>query len=195
MTQDTNQNPLAFSCACGTVQGHLSPDGAKVGTHVECYCADCRANELLHNQPDPAPEAVRLLQISPDALTVTQGAEHLCPIRLSPRGILRWHASCCKTPIANSLPNPKLPFAGVRTAVFADPSTFGKVRVKAFIPQPGKQPRTKGAMLMVISMFKRMGAALLSGAWRNTPFFDTDTGKPIAEVKLLSKEERAPLYR
>ncbi len=195
MTEKTEPNPLAFSCACGSVEGVLSLDGAKAGTHVECYCADCRANELLHAQPDPAPGAVRLLQVSPDAITVTKGREHLRPIRLTPRGILRWHASCCNTPIANSLPNPKLPFAGVRTANFADPTYFGKIRVKAFMPQPGKPPRTQGAVMMVIAMFKRMGTSLLSGAWRKTPFFDTDTGKPIAEVKLLSKEECAPLYR
>lgn len=195
MTSETPPNPLAFSCACGKFQGTLSTEGAKAGTHVACFCADCRANEVVHGKNDPAPDPVRLLQIAPEAIKIAQGAEYLRPMRLSSRGILRWYASCCNTPIANTLGKPGLPFAGIRTALFSDPDHFGRVRVQAFVPQAGKPPRTKSALPMVMALFKRMGASRLSGSWRDTPFFDVDTGKPVAEIKVLSKEERASLPR
>lgn len=192
---DTLQNPLAFSCACGTLKGHLSSVGAKAGTHVECFCADCRANEVFHGQPDPAPNAVRLLQLSPETISIDHGSEQLRVLRLSKRGILRWYAGCCGTPIANTLASPKLPFAAIRTALFADPDQFGKIRVQAFLPTPGKPPHTKGAMGMILGLFKRMGASRLSGSWRQTPFFDVQTQDPVAEVKILTDDERNRLPR
>lgn len=193
MATETTENPLAFSCSCGSLRGYLTSEGAQAGTHVACHCADCRANEVYHNLPDPAPEPVRLLQISPEAITITQGAEHLRVLRLTRRGIFRWYAGCCGTPIANTLASAKLPFAGMRTALFENPDHFGKIRVEAFVPQPGKPPRTKGALPMVLSLFKRMGAARLSGRWRDTPFFDAETGEPVAAVEVLSKDARAAL--
>ncbi|MEM6374247.1 MAG: hypothetical protein AAF727_15935 [Pseudomonadota bacterium] len=33
--------------------------------------------------------------------------------------------------------------------------------------------------------------ARLTGAWKNTPFFDTETLQPVAEIKVLSRAERA----
>lgn len=195
-TESSSPNPLAFSCTCGAVQGHITPDGAKAGTHVACFCADCRANELYHDQPDPAPGPVHLLQVAPESLTFTKGAEHLQIMRLSPRGIFRWYAGCCGTPLANTLASPKLPFAGVRTSVFQDPEQFGKVRVQSFVPTtPGKPPQTKGALGMVFSLVKRMGTSLMSGGWRQSPFFDAETGKPAAPITVLTKEERDALTR
>lgn len=185
----------AFSCRCGALAGHVSALGVKAGTRIACHCADCRANELYHGQPDPAPEPVDLFQLAPDTITIAQGAEQLQAIRLGPRGPLRWYAACCGTPFANTLARPGLPFAGMRADLFDDKTALGKRRAEAFIPQAGKPPRTKGAGVMAWGILTRMLSSRLSGRWRQSPFFDETTGKPVAEVRLLGKEERAPLYR
>ncbi|KIC34509.1 DUF6151 family protein [Leisingera sp. ANG-S5] len=185
---------LAFSCNCGALRGEVAAQGIKTGTRVVCYCADCRANELYHGQPDPAPDPVDLFQLAPDTITITQGADHLKALRLGPRGPLRWFASCCGTPFANTLAKPGLPFAGMRSDLFQDKSALGKIRARAFIPAPGKQARTKGGGAMAWGILSRMITARLSGRWKETPFFDAETGKPVAEPQLISKTERAKLY-
>ena len=183
-----------FSCNCGALCGEVSAEGIKGGTRVVCYCPDCRANELYHGQPDPAPDPVDLFQLSPHSITVTAGAGHLKAIRLGPRGPLRWYAACCGTPFANTLAKPGLPFAGMRADLFEDKSTLGKIRAKAFIPASGKQSRTKGGGVMAWGILSRMITARLSGRWKETPFFDAETGKPVAAPELLSKEQRSKLY-
>ncbi|MEX0305048.1 MAG: DUF6151 family protein [Leisingera sp.] len=183
-----------FSCDCGALCGKVSAEGVKGGTRVVCYCPDCRANERFHGRPDPAPDPVDLFQLSPDSIAITQGAEHLKAIRLGPRGPLRWYASCCGTPFANTLAKPGLPFAGMRSDLFEDKDALGKVRAKAFIPAPGKQSRTKGGGVMAWGILSRMITGRLSGRWRETPFFDTDSGQPVSEPETLSKEQRTQLY-
>jgi len=46
---------------------------------------------------------VALYQTRPDCVHIDDGAEHLACLRLSPKGLLRWYASCCDTPLANTL--------------------------------------------------------------------------------------------
>ena len=183
-----------FACNCREFQGHVSAHGVKSGTRVVCYCPDCRANELYHGQPDPAPDPVDLFQLSPDTITITKGVEYLALMRFSPKGTLRWYASCCGTPFANTLAKPTLPFAGLRADMFADKTALGKIKAKAFIPQAGKPAKTKGAAGMALGIISRMITSRLSGRWRETPFFNVETGKPVAKAEMPSKEERAKLY-
>ncbi len=188
--ENSPTSPLAFQCSCGTLRGTLSQEAARAGTRLACFCADCRAAQLYLGQPDPAQNGVQLLQTSPEAITLTAGHDQLRLLRLSPKGLMRWYAGCCNSPVANTLASPRLPFVGIQVANFDTPAVFGKTRVQAFMPQPaGKPPRTKGAIGMVISMFRRMGASLLSGKWRDTPFFDCTTGDPVCQAKIPSKEE------
>lgn len=84
-------------------------------------CDDCqsyayqmdRADDIL----DPS-GGTELYQTTLSNITITQGAEHLGCLRLSPKGLMRWYAGCCDTPIANTLPRHKVPFAGVVHSFF-----------------------------------------------------------------------------
>ncbi|MDE4061289.1 MULTISPECIES: DUF6151 family protein [Phaeobacter] len=193
MASEQDHSGRAFSCSCGTMQGYITPEALKSGTHIACFCADCRANELYHHRPDPAPGPVALFQMSPDGIHITQGAEELRLMRLSPKGLFRWYAGCCGMPFANTLAKPGLPFAGMRTNLFDQPEIFGKIRTRAFEPQPGRPPRTKGAGTMVYALFRRMITARLSGKWKETPFFEIETGRPVSEPIVLSKADRDAL--
>jgi len=186
--------PIPFRCACGTVHGHLAPAGIQSGTHVDCFCADCRANELLHHQPDPAPGAVDLFQMAPDAIRFAAGFDRLSVIRLGPKGLLRWYATCCDTPMFNTLARPTLPFAAIRTACLDAPERLGPLRGHGFVPQPGGKSKHQGGLAVVGGILRRALSGRLSGRWRDTPFFDVETGSPSAPVRVLSREERAALY-
>ncbi|MGR3621697.1 DUF6151 family protein [Pseudophaeobacter sp.] len=184
---------LEFSCNCGSFAGHISPEAQKTGVRLLCFCPDCRAGELHHQQPDPV-EGVDLFQLAPHGITITQGAEHLRLLRLGPNGLFRWYAGCCGTPVANTLKKPTLAFAGLRSDLFENKDALGKVVARANMPQPGKPPRSTGMIRMVYGIFSRMITARLSGLWRQTPFFDVETGTPVAEPEVLTKEARARLY-
>lgn len=190
---DPQHSAVAFGCACGSLRGHLSPEALRAGTRVICHCADCRAGELYHGQPDPQDSGVDLLQISPHMIEITSGAQHLSLLQLSPRGLYRWYAGCCGTPLCNTLKSPKLPFAGVLVRRLDDPSVLRPAKVRAFVPQAGRPPRHYGAGRMTYGLVFRMATALLSGKWRQTPFFDTATGKPSAQPLVITKEQRAAL--
>lgn len=185
-----NRSPLTFSCDCGTVTGRLSP---VQGNHVVCYCADCRAAELFLNRDDPAPGPVDLFQTLPETISFSNGVAQIAAFRLSPRGPIRWYASCCKTPLFNTLASPKLPFCAIHSARLSDPSRIGRVTIRSFAPQPGGKRKTEGAARMVWSVLGRMAAARISGRWRHTPFFD-DSGSPVAAPELISRDIRDTLY-
>lgn len=186
--------PHTFSCTCGALQGHISDEGARAGIRLGCYCRDCRAAKLYFGQPDPAPGPVDLFETTPDAIVLTQGNQHLGLFRLSPRGAMRWYATCCNTLMFNSLTKPRLAFAGVQADRLSDPDRLGPITAQVFIPQPGGKSKHKGATKMAWGIARNMLAAQLSGSWRQTPFFDIETSEPVAKALIPSKEERAALY-
>ncbi len=186
--------PSAFSCTCGKLRGHISPAGPKTGLHLVCHCRDCHAAQRYLGQSAHAQDGVDLFQTSPDTIKLETGIEHLAILRLSPKGPFRWYASCCNTPMFNTLSRPGLAFVTVLLATIANPEIFGPVRAQSFVPQPGGSPKHINGGRMVLGVLTRMVAARLSGRWKQTPFFDLETGKPIAPVHLIDREERKALY-
>ncbi|WP_235216134.1 DUF6151 family protein [Ruegeria halocynthiae] len=158
------------------------------------FCHDCRAAQLYFGQPDPAPGPVDVLQTNPEEIKFDSGAEHLALMRLSPKGALRWYASCCNTPLATTSRTPKFPFAGFIVNRIPDPSGLGPITTRGFVPRPnGKQSHEKLGPA-IIGLLTRVAKSRLSGSWKDTPFFNPDTGKPVAEPIIPSKAERAALY-
>jgi hypothetical protein len=127
-------------------------------------------------------------------LTLTKGQEHLACLRLSPRGLMRWYAGCCNTPMFNTLLSPKLAFVGIVTDCLNDAEPLGKPVCQAFVPQPKGGRAHKGTLRLVLPLASRLLSARLSGTWRDTPFFD-DNGKPVEKARVLTREERAAAAR
>lgn len=195
MARDAHSTaPLEFACSCGKLHGHIAAAALPSGAQVECYCRDCRAAELYLNQPDPAPGPVDIFQTTPDAITILEGGEYLGLLRLSPRGAMRWYATCCDSPLFNTASGPKIPFTGVRVPRISTPDRIGPVLGKAFVPKPGGKTAHEGLGRLIWKLLPGILGARLSGRWRQTPFFDVETGKPVVSAKIPSKEERAALY-
>lgn len=186
---------LAFSCKCGALCGSITDHARRRGTHLICHCKDCRAAELFHNRPDPAPNGVALFQTVPDAISISRGRDQLALMRMSPKGVMRWYARCCGTPMFNTLARPQLPFVGILANCIPERDRLGRVQAVGFMPTPGAgAPRHKGAMFMVWRLMIRMIASRLSGRWKETPFFDIETGNPSQPAIVLTKEQRRTLY-
>lgn len=184
---------IGFSCSCGEVAGQVDVPSPSAGNHIVCHCPDCRASAIHLGQPDPGAEnGTELWQTAPDHVTILQGADRLAIQQLSPKGLYRWYASCCNTPLFSTLRKPRLAFVGLNANRLDDTAPLGPLIGHAFLPGgPGKTYRHEGFNRIGMRIARMMLAANLSGRWRQTPFFD-ETGKATAPTHVISKEEHKP---
>lgn len=119
-------------------------------------------------------------------------------MRLTEKGLLRWYAACCNTPIGNTLHTPKLSFIGlVHNCLENDApplrDSFGPVR--AWVNTNGAKgepkPKVAGQGPVIWWFLTRVLQARLNGAYKRTPLFRADTGMPVVTPRILSSEERA----
>lgn len=138
-----------------------------------------------------------LIQVLPSNIEITTGHEYIACLRLSPKGLHRWFAECCHTPIANTIGTPKMPLAGMWRPLFEDTTAFGPVVTHGFTkmaqPAPDAPRKDKGLARMLGGLIKRSLSAYLSGTARQSPFFGPD-GSPVSEPKVISPQERQAAY-
>ena len=100
---------IAFRCRCGKLQGEIEPAAAYL--RAVCYCSDCQAfARALDREKDALDPngGTDVVALRPDGLRFTAGREQVTCLSLSPKGLLRWHSACCRTPFANTPREPKL---------------------------------------------------------------------------------------
>ncbi|WP_411886806.1 DUF6151 family protein [Polaromonas sp. YR568] len=190
-------------CQCGTLRGHVS--------HTElvcrgiCYCKDCqayahflgKAGEILDEMGGS--DVVATL---PQHVTFSQGIESLACMSLSDKGMLRWYASCCNTPIGNTARDFKVSHVGLLHNCLRDPSAslddaFGPVRMRVGMKSAKGSPKAMAASttVSILRFMARLVRARLDGSYKNTPFFDPETGTPRVSPKVLTPDERARLMQ
>ncbi len=180
---------LGFACKCGRLRGEITDVSPSAYTNVICHCQDCRAAYTHLGLADPA--KVGILQTTQDRVHVTEGGENLRVFRHSPKGALRWYATCCDTPLFYTPVKARLVHVGVNTDRLDAPEALPDAKVEGFIPQPGGKVKHKGAARMVTRMVSRMAAKNLSGEWRGSPFFEEDGTTPKVPPQVLTREQRA----
>jgi hypothetical protein len=195
---------IELGCRCGEIHGSargVSPDAVN---RVVCYCDDCQA--FLHHlgRADllDAHGGTDVVQVAPNVVAFDKGTEQIACVRLSKKGMYRWYASCCQTPLGNTL-TPSVPFIGMPVEVFRGApdamrrdAVFGKPRGTSFVQfavggaPEGATGNQLGLLLrMVLKVF---GWKLRGKTWPH-PYFDRDTRKPSRPVTLLTREERDAL--
>jgi hypothetical protein len=191
-------------CSCGQVEGTVTNASPKASNRVICYCDDCQAflHYLGRAELLDASGGTDIVQVAPSALTFQRGSDRIAGLRLTPKGLYRWYADCCKTPIGNTH-GPSLPFVGIVAKVFdagksAPDELFGKpiggVLGKFAIGDP-----PEGSVRMNLRLIARALGNILR--WRLTgrafphPFFDRDTRAPSRPVTTLSPAERDALRK
>jgi hypothetical protein len=165
---------LELSCSCGEVRG--TADFSRPSrVHVICHCGDCRAY-ARHLGRDDAREIV---QVAPSQLRITHGMDRVRAVRL--RGLVRWYAECCKTPIANTARSPRVPFAGLmRTLIVTgDETVFGR----AVQANGGRRTPLgvvfRAAWFLVVSFFARRQTP--------SPFFDARGVIVVEPVQIANR--------
>lgn len=187
---------VVVSCKCGTLKGVLHDCSTKTGSHVLCYCKDCQAGARFLDATHILDEfgGTDIFQTVPSHVEITQGQENLACFRLSPKGLMRWYATCCNTPMFNTLGSPKLSFVGLATAVIEGDeykSLIGPViAVNSAENAQGASGDLKsfGFKSAGFHILKRhIGAKLRRN--RSNPFFD-GAGNPVVIPRILTLEER-----
>lgn len=185
-------------CRCGALQGHVELNGRS--NRMLCYCQDCQAFARFlgsAHQVLDAQGGSDVIQLAPHRIQITQGASQLAVMRLSAKGMLRWYAACCRTPVGNTLSSRAMPFTGLLVQCLDSApveAAFGPVCGSANTESAIGEPRPQafgmaGALLRILAM---VAGSRLTGRYKDTPFF-TASGAPVAEPTVLSTEARARL--
>ncbi len=188
------QHPIR--CECGKFKAFLRDPAA--GNRVVCYCRDCQAFAHALGKATTILDASGgsdIVQVLPKHITVVDGLDALACLRLTPKGLLRWYTSCCRTPLGNTLASPKLSFIGLlHSCLHQDDSSldevFGPVRARVHTagahvdPKPRETGRGQVAGWFLRTVLK----ARFNGDYRRTPLFH-ETGDPIIVPRILSDAE------
>jgi hypothetical protein len=192
--------PIALRCRCGEVQGMVTDLSPRTVNRVTCYCDDCQAfvHQLGRADLLNAKGGSDILQVAPSAVSFTQGQHHIVGLQLKPKGLYRWYAKCCNTPVGNTL-TPAIPFVGLLAPTLDQPrlddavgmpsgAIFGKFALGE--PPAGSMRFNLPLLLRVLG--RVLGWRLKGRAWPH-PFFSRETGAPLYAVTVLSKEQRDAL--
>lgn len=186
---------LSLGCRCGRVRGRAVEVSPPSSNQVVCYCKDCRAFARWLGRMEILDEAggTLIVQLARGRVLIDEGIDQLACLRLSDKGLHRWYAACCRTPVGNTIP--KVPFIGLIGA-FVDPDDAR--RAGAFPPLV--RVHTKSAMgplppggAAAFPMYLRVVRLLLG--WRirrlyGDALFDPRTCAPRVPPQVLTPAER-----
>jgi hypothetical protein len=198
-------NNVSLKCSCGSLQGLATSVSPETGNRIVCLCDDCqnyakflKREEIILDKNG----GTEIFQLTPSQLKITHGKEHLKCVRLTDKGLLRWYAGCCKTPVANTMSSWKIPFVGI-------PHTFmhfggdkknqdkilGPIRAKVHGQYAtGEVPLDAHQKIPLGLIFRSL--RLFLGAWMQgknvpSPFFNVKTGQPNVTPKILTTKNQS----
>lgn len=192
---------LPIRCACGAVRGMFEGALPQSATYFVCYCRDCRAFAYFLGAEKRALDAAGgapILQVRTPRISFSSGREKIACVRVTPKGVYRWFAACCRTPIANSPPLAAPPFLTLHACMITSdesPDAIGPVRGSVFAKSAngggaGALHPPAGA-ITILAALSRMAMGLLAGDGRRSPFLDPISRELLARPIALSAEERA----
>ena len=190
-----------LSCRCGEVHGRVRDVSMRTVNRVVCYCDDCQAflHHLKRADLLDARGGSEIVQVAPASVSFDRGASHIACARLSPKGLYRWYASCCDTPLGNTV-KPSIPFVGINMDAFRSvderrrDDVFGALRgaVQGRFAIGGAPPgSTRPSLGMIAHILRLMIGWKLRKGWPS-PFFER-SGEPRYPITTLSRAERDAL--
>src|SRR5262245_34003449 len=101
---------VELACRCGEIHGWLRGASPRTVNRMVCYCDDCQA--FLHHigraELLDARGGTDVVQLAPSTMVLDRGTDRVAGLQLREKGMNRWYASCCQTPLGNTL-GPRLP--------------------------------------------------------------------------------------
>jgi hypothetical protein len=199
------------------VRGVASEVSPTAGFRVFCYCKDCQAFARFLDRADvlDAAGGTDIFQQPPGRVKLAAGADALRCVCLGNRGVFRWYADCCRTPIANTA-GAGFPLIGVVHSfmdhafmddAFTESLAGGRSRDEVLGPPlcrihersaTGPLPLAAPPPLSFGVSARRAAKALgwwLRGLCRPSPFFDNRTNAPRSVPRVLTRASAPPFER
>lgn len=191
--------PLSLHCECGQVQGRVDTGQAYV--RAACYCSDCQAYARFLGRPAiiDADGGTDIVAMNPSAVHITSGHQHIACMSFSGKGLLRWYADCCRTPLGNTSRDAMVSYVGMLAYNLATPSAVNEAFGSKGRPPPNGGFATELLETTPLAfLLDRLGSvreffAARVRKQRPSLFFDAD-GQPIRSPEVLSAAQRAELY-
>jgi hypothetical protein len=189
-------------CGCREVRGLVTNASPNTVNRVVCYCDDCQA--FLHHlgRADllDAHGGTDIVQIAPASLSFVQGKERIVGLRLTPKGLYRWYASCCRTPIGNTL-GPAIPFVGVVAQAFESEmqrpdelfgQPIGGIYGKYAVGRAPEGSTRFNPRLIARALRMVLGWRIRGQTWPH-PFFERAPSFPLTTLSPREREALRPL--
>lgn len=189
---------IPVRCQCGRVRGVARQVGPGTVNHSVCYCHDCRAfvHWLGRDQLLDGHGGAALVQMARSRFELSEGMDQVRCMRLSGKGMHRWYAACCRSPLGNTVP--AIPFVGVDRSALelggGDPvAQYGPVLYAQAGEAVGGAPAGVRMSVRGLGHVARLIAAWFVGRRGHpSPFFDREN-RPVVEPQVLSATERQQL--
>ena len=188
-------------CSCGSIAGYLR--WPRRAGRALCYCRDCQAFARYLGTAERVLNefgGTDVIASSPRYVCFTHGLERLRCMSLSEKGLLRWYAACCRTPVANTPRNPKLSYVGLVHNFLAGTQSdlrdaFGPARaaVNTQSATGSVSPTPVATLLAVQKILRNVVWSRMSGKYRENPFFRPGSATPIVTPEVLSPALRRAL--
>lgn len=192
---------VPLRCTCGALTGVARGVSATSGVRLVCHCDDCQSFAHWLGRPSDILDefgGTDVFQISPAQVTFHNGTEHLALMRLSPRGLPRWYASCCNTPVCNTMASPRAAFASLIQPIMQHEgernAEIGPIRGRVNAAYAQGSPPDADARIRPGTLLRSLGRlawASLRGEHSPSPFFEG--GEPSRPATVISLEERERL--
>lgn len=184
------------------VRGLVRNAGPDTVNRVVCYCDDCQAfaHHLRRADLLDAHGGTDIVQVAPAALSFEHGVDRIAGVRFGPKGLFRWYATCCNTPLGNTV-GPAIPFVGIVAQAFDATSggadavvgtPTGAILGQFAVGAPPAGSTGWNLRLYARAIWMVLGWWLVGRSWPH-PFFDRATGAPSRPVTILSPSERDAL--
>lgn len=184
---------LQLVCSCGTVRGTTTDMNAKTGTRIMCCCHDCQSFAQFLEKEDTVLDnygATEIFQIPVSYVKITQGNEQIACVRLSQKGMYRWYAQCCNTPIGNTM-KAGVPFIGlihsfmdnesIKDAELSENLGYLQTKFARKTVPLDQQASQFGVMSKIVFNLMKWK---IKGLDKPSAFFE-DNGQPIVKPKIL----------
>lgn len=185
---------VILKCACGKLQGKTDFLTPSLGTRIVCCCIDCQAfAQFLKRESSILDEygGTDIFQMPISMIKVNEGLEQIACMKLSSKGLYRWYAKCCNTPIGNTM-GADSSFIGVIHSFMEHESTrdndlgesMGYVEVKDSKKSvPAEQ--TGSVFKIVLRSIFKLTLWKVRGLNKPSVFFDDD-GNPIVKPRVVA---------
>ncbi|KRQ03652.1 DUF6151 family protein [Bradyrhizobium manausense] len=193
---------IELRCRCGDVRAVVTDVSPRTVNRVICYCDDCQAfahqlgrADLLNRKGGSD-----IVQVAPSTLSFVQGQDRIAGVRLSPKGLYRWYASCCNTPVGNTV-SPTIPFVGIIAQAFEGGTSavddaagppVGAILGKYAVGEPPVGSTGINLSLILRAIGKVLAWKVGGKTWPH-PFFKREAREPIYPITVLSREQRDAL--